>query len=159
MNKRTTGFLNCHWALQREALRFLTVAPSTFIYLYTGFFSGWRESEGKGGEEKKLWLLKECDKALGWGEVWLLYLFIYSLHSQENEMAGRQRQPSAETVEFSLLEDPIVHISSTAAGRFSDSIYSGSFLPHKYNDTTTETAFIRLLLVGFLCASHIGAFQ
>lgn len=60
----------------------------------------------------------------------LFFIFIYTISSEWRKWNGRQRQPSLETVEFSLLENPIVQIPKAAPGRFFDNIYSDSFLSH-----------------------------
>lgn len=71
----------------------------------------------------------------------LLFIFLYKLSPLSGKRNGKQRQTSPETQEFSLLEDPIVHIPSAAAG---DSLTAFTLKP---DDTGMETAFIRSLLV------------
>lgn len=55
-----------------------------------------------------------------WGERTFLFFYIdiYThTHSQSRKWNGKQRQPSLETVEFSLLKNPIVQIPWAAASR------------------------------------------
>lgn len=84
-----------------------------------------------------------------------IYKYIYSLHSQENEMAGKGsrhwRRWSLASRRILLCRFPqLLQVDSLTAFTLAVSF------PTKQDDTTKETAFIRLLLV--CCANHICTF-
>lgn len=89
------------------------------IYLYISF-------QAREKERKKTLPSEGVWQSTGVRGSFSFFIFIYSLSVKK--MKWQAKAAVTGDVEFSLLENPIVQNPSAAAGRFFDSIYSGSFL-------------------------------